>query len=98
VTPSEIVANGGGQDTALRSPLSKRKKLAAERTGYSKLKQAISADELRETTPSKETESYVVPVETTKESTVEDEDDEDDEEYEEDDDFLARELGGEAWG
>lgn len=29
------------------SPLAKRKKLAAERTGYSKLKEAINADDLR---------------------------------------------------
>lgn len=41
VTPSADGVNGTG------SPLAKRKKVAAERTGYSKLKEAISADDLR---------------------------------------------------
>ena len=44
LTPSEIGINGNKD--ALRSPLAKRKKLAANRTGSSKLKVSISAGEL----------------------------------------------------
>ncbi|KAF5392414.1 hypothetical protein D9757_002308 [Collybiopsis confluens] len=45
LTPSEIPGMNGGSDV-LRSPLSKRKKLAADRSGMSKLKVAINADDL----------------------------------------------------
>ncbi|KAJ6601302.1 hypothetical protein DFH09DRAFT_1257841 [Mycena vulgaris] len=47
VTPSADGVNGKGTRDALGSPLAKRKKVAAERTGYSKLKEAISADEIQ---------------------------------------------------
>ncbi|KAJ7629561.1 hypothetical protein B0H17DRAFT_1109791 [Mycena rosella] len=47
VTPSADGVNGSGTRDALGSPLAKRKKVAAERTGYSKLKEAISADEIQ---------------------------------------------------
>jgi RNA polymerase II subunit A-like phosphatase len=47
VTPSADGVNGSGTRDALGSPLAKRKKVAAERTGYSKLKEAISADDLQ---------------------------------------------------
>ncbi|KXN90103.1 RNA polymerase II subunit A C-terminal domain phosphatase [Leucoagaricus sp. SymC.cos] len=45
VTPSEIQSQNG--DDSLRSPLAKRKKLAADR--YSRLKQGITAEELEST-------------------------------------------------
>ncbi|KIK70552.1 hypothetical protein GYMLUDRAFT_253918 [Collybiopsis luxurians FD-317 M1] len=45
LTPSEIPGINGDPDV-LRSPLSKRKKLAADRSGLSKLKVTIHADDL----------------------------------------------------
>jgi RNA polymerase II subunit A-like phosphatase len=46
-TPSEVRGvNDEGGDDALRSPLAKRKRLAAERSGASKLKQEVSAAEV----------------------------------------------------
>lgn len=72
----------------MRSPLAKRKRLAAERTGYSKLKEAISADEVG----SVEKEG----TEADDASSIGGEDDEDEAEAD-DDDFLARELE-EEWG
>ncbi|KAJ7508560.1 hypothetical protein B0H11DRAFT_33549 [Mycena galericulata] len=47
VTPSAEGLNGSGTRDELGSPLAKRKKMAAERTGSSKLKEAISAEDLR---------------------------------------------------
>ncbi|KAH7885992.1 hypothetical protein F5I97DRAFT_2024738 [Phlebopus sp. FC_14] len=96
-TPSE---SGNGtvesQQDILRSPLSKRKRLAASRSGTSKLKETFTADEVasvrrtwsRTNSPQRSTSPYSVP------SPV-DEDDAD--EGGDDDDFLARELG-EEWG
>ncbi|KAJ7103031.1 hypothetical protein B0H15DRAFT_810663 [Mycena belliarum] len=46
VTPSADGTLGNGTRDVLRSPLAKRKKVAAERTGYSKLKEAISAEDV----------------------------------------------------
>ncbi|KAJ4485687.1 hypothetical protein J3R30DRAFT_3441203 [Lentinula aciculospora] len=46
LTPSEIPGMNGDAD-GLRSPLSKRKKVAADRSGMSKLKVAFHADDLR---------------------------------------------------
>jgi len=46
LTPSDGGAYGNSEDDLLRSPLAKRKKLAAERTGSSRLKQGITADDL----------------------------------------------------
>jgi RNA polymerase II subunit A C-terminal domain phosphatase len=110
VTPSEVAVNGGGggasssvisskDDDSLRSPLAKRKKLAAERTGYSKLKEAISADDLKAASTSSDSQPgevashglTVVP-----EGSDDNEDDEGEDE-EDEDDFLARELE-EEWG
>lgn len=99
--------NGAGKDDdILRSPLAKRKKLAAERTGYSKLKEAISANDLHD----KEKDGEKVTgaddraalgvaskVTETMEEEEEDGDGDDEEEEEEEDDFLARELE-EEWG
>ena len=91
VTPSERSTASDQQDI-VRSPLSKRKKLSASRTGMSRLKEAFTAEEiaaasrlgsrsssLQRPTPSPGTPSPI---------------NEDDEE-EEDEDFLAREL--EEW-
>ncbi|KIL71651.1 hypothetical protein M378DRAFT_1020729 [Amanita muscaria Koide BX008] len=99
VTPSERKgANGGpdnGNDDVLRSPLAKRKKLAAERTGYSRLKVAITADDLVHSEMD-DTVSRAVSTPKLAEREVEDGEEGDDEEDDEDD-FLARELE-EEWG
>lgn len=52
-TPSELENDLTGSDS-LRSPLSKRKKIAADRSGLSKLKEGITAGEIREETPDKD--------------------------------------------
>ncbi|KAI0828927.1 hypothetical protein BC628DRAFT_1315803 [Trametes gibbosa] len=46
ITPSEAGSLNGNDPDVLRSPLAKRKKLAADRSGASKLKEAFTADEL----------------------------------------------------
>ncbi|KAF7338557.1 hypothetical protein MVEN_02081900 [Mycena venus] len=85
--------NGSGTRDALGSPLAKRKKVAAERTGYSKLKEAITADELHSGGAPQvdgvgDGEAQVVRrMMTAKERTGEDDEE----------DFLARELE-EEWG
>ncbi|KAG6333899.1 hypothetical protein ID866_5184 [Astraeus odoratus] len=91
-TPSES-GNAATEQDLLRSPLSKRKRLAASRTGMSKLKEAFTAEEIsvasrlrsRSSSLRRPTPSSGVP------SPVDDDDEE------EEDDFLARELG-EEWG
>jgi len=84
LTPSEAGLNASDDDL-LRSPLSKRKKLAKERQNASKLKESISPDEFGQ---------YAPP--TVPSPRAEDEsDDEEDESIfgdDDDDDFLAREL------
>ncbi|THV06613.1 hypothetical protein K435DRAFT_815972 [Dendrothele bispora CBS 962.96] len=105
LTPSEAGINGGDNDV-LRSPLSKRKKLAADRSGYSKLKEAISAEELRPEAGSVKTQSddgssdeRVTPTKATKENNNEEVDDDgyEEEDDDDDDDFLAKEME-EEWG
>ena len=84
VTPSD---GGRGANDLLGSPLAKRKKLAADRTGYSRLKDSISANDLAsERTNSPQPDEG-----------MEEGDEEEEEEEEEEDDFLARELE-EEWG
>jgi RNA polymerase II subunit A-like phosphatase len=84
LTPSEAGLNSSDDDL-LRSPLSKRKKLAKERQNSSKLKVSISPEEF---------DRYALP--TVASRREEDEDDEDEDESifgdDDDDDFLAREL------
>jgi RNA polymerase II subunit A C-terminal domain phosphatase len=87
LTPSEAGLNSGEDDHLLRSPLSKRKKLAKDRQNASKLKESISSEEFRR---------YALP---TVPSPPREEDEEEGDEEEEsifgdddDDDFLAREL------
>lgn len=96
VTPSDVQSQNG--DDSLRSPLAKRKKLAADR--YSRLKQGITAEELASTSIEEEPELIA------KRSALfsgalngDTPEDDSDEEVEEDveDDFLARDLL-EEWG
>ena len=46
LTPSEAGSLNGADPDVLRSPLAKRKKLAADRSGASRLKEAFTAEEL----------------------------------------------------
>lgn len=46
LTPADAVNGAEPDSLLLRSPLAKRKKVAAERAGTSKLKEAVSADDL----------------------------------------------------
>ncbi|KAJ3869306.1 hypothetical protein EV359DRAFT_70029 [Lentinula novae-zelandiae] len=61
LTPSETPGINGDAD-GLRSPLSKRKKVAADRSKMSKLKVAIHADDLRRTASREPSASPVVRV------------------------------------
>lgn len=86
LTPSEAGLNSSGDDL-LRSPLSKRKKLAKDRQNASKLKESIISQE--------EFGRYALP--TVPSPREEDEEDEEEDEGsifgdEDEDDFLAREL------
>lgn len=86
LTPSEAGLNSG-DDGLLRSPLSKRKKLAKDRQNASKLKESIISPE--------EFDRYAPP--TVPSPREEDEEDGDEEEEsifgdDDEDDFLAREL------
>lgn len=103
ITPSD----GGGVpssskiDEGLQSPLAKRKKLAAERTGYSRLKEGITADELLATKDETGSNGSRQPSpKSIAQENVDDQEDEGDDESEDEeseDDFLARELE-EEWG
>ncbi|KAJ7634451.1 hypothetical protein FB45DRAFT_829675 [Roridomyces roridus] len=107
VTPSSDGMNGSVAGDVLRSPLAKRKKVAAERTGYSKLKEGITADELSSSVAAGKQRSVDDDLEesgqTPKSSPSKSSDDGMQEEEEVDgggddqDDFLARELE-EEWG
>ena len=92
LTPSEIGINGN-KDT-LRSPLAKRKKLAANRTGSSKLKVSISAGELSQIGSNDNIKSDI-PEEDDEEVGVDEGIDEGYAAF--DDDFLAGALE-EEWG
>lgn len=102
MTPLEIGNGKNGNaasadDDVLRSPLAKRKKLAAERTGYSRLKEAVTADDLTQTHDSEMRDPATKRVSIPKVVEMDEEEDGDDEEEDEDEDFLARELE-EEWG
>ncbi|KAL4266263.1 RNA polymerase II subunit A C-terminal domain phosphatase [Pleurotus pulmonarius] len=94
VTPSDGGFDGLDKDTLLRSPLAKRKKLAAERSKFSKLKEAITVGDLNNSDDGGATLDPATP------QGMENGDGEDDEDSDEedgldlgfDDDFLAREL------
>jgi RNA polymerase II subunit A C-terminal domain phosphatase len=105
-TPSDrdAVPSSSKIDEGLQSPLAKRKKLAAERTGYSRLKEGITADELLATKDetasngSRQPSPKIIAQENMDDQEGEgDDEDEEEEESEEEDDFLARELE-EEWG
>jgi RNA polymerase II subunit A-like phosphatase len=98
------VPSSSKTDEGLQSPLAKRKKLAAERTGYSRLKEGITADELLaakdETASNGSRRSSSSPKVIAQENIDDQEvegDDEDEDEDSSEDDFLARELE-EEWG
>ena len=98
VTPSDG-GHANGNDQYLRSPLAKRKKLAAERSGFSRLKEGITADELAETASNGLAPvSQKLPVEESVDEEYDDSDDDEDvvEDVEEEEDFLARDF--EDWG
>ncbi|KAI6031553.1 hypothetical protein BKA83DRAFT_26767 [Pisolithus microcarpus] len=93
VTPSDSGNGPNDQQDLLRSPLSKRKKLAASRTGTSKLKEAFTAEQIAEAVRQRSrSNSLQRPLPSSGVPSPADEDDDDEE-----DDFLARELG-EDWG
>ncbi|KIJ21963.1 hypothetical protein PAXINDRAFT_105638 [Paxillus involutus ATCC 200175] len=96
LTPSES-GNTDLQQVLLRSPLSKRKKLAASRTGSSKLKEAFTADEIARSRRSRSRSNSLFrePQSLSLPGSVDEYDGDDGDEDE--DDFLARELG-EEWG
>lgn len=88
MTPSEIGINGNKD--ALRSPLAKRKKLAADRTGSSRLKDSILPSDMKA--------GKGVTAEELKDDLPEEEEGEEEEEDgASDDDFLAGALE-EDWG
>ncbi|KIK94105.1 hypothetical protein PAXRUDRAFT_828314 [Paxillus rubicundulus Ve08.2h10] len=95
LTPSES-GNTDLQLVILRSPLSKRKKLAASRTGSSKLKEAFTADEMARSRRSRSRSNSLFR-ESVSLSLPGSVDEYDGDDGDEDDDFLARELG-EEWG
>lgn len=109
LTPSEVGLNGSIDSDVLRSPLAKRKKLAADRSGTSKLKEAFTADELAKRATSDVEQEDMEPEAVQNgsspagkdEDDTDESDDSDDEDtntpMDDDDDFLARELG-EDWG
>jgi len=109
LTPSEVGLNGRVASDVLRSPLAKRKKLAADRSGNSKLKEAFTADELakrgtpttseQDGTESEPAQKGSSPAERDEDDTDDSDDSDDDNNtpMDDDDDFLARELE-EEWG
>ncbi len=106
ITPSDTASVNGADSDALRSPLAKRKKLALERSGASRLKEGITAEQLK-TTPKKGSDEDDDSTRSQRSSPLNggaDEDEDDDDgtdggsEYNMvEDDFLARELE-EEWG
>lgn len=97
ITPLEV---GAGSDSdGLHSPLAKRKRLAAERSGASKLKDSISANDLVEEDAKTRSATPTSPQANNEDDdmTTDDSDDDDGDGEGEEDDFLARELG-EDWG
>ncbi|KAI0673709.1 hypothetical protein C8Q78DRAFT_1076690 [Trametes maxima] len=106
LTPSEAGSLNGADSDVLRSPLAKRKKLAADRSGASRLKEAFTAEELAKAGGGDDDEGSTgrsrrsSPVNGASEEAGdygEDYEGSDDDNMEEEDDFLARELE-EEWG
>ncbi|KAL5495046.1 FCP1 [Sanghuangporus weigelae] len=93
ITPSEL----GQIPDELRSPLAKRKRVAADRSGMSKLKTAVSADELTTTAGddgslANESSNPATPTQENGSNASLEGDDETEDGEEIDEDFLAREL------
>lgn len=86
-----------GNKDSLRSPLAKRKKLAADRTGASRLKDSISADDLVENHPSPMALTDLAKDDLREEDEEDDGDEEEMDDGDLDDDFLAGALE-EEWG
>ena len=104
LTPSERW--NGDDDDELRSPLSKRKRIAAERSGMSRLKESLTAgdenDEEEEDDVAMRSSQVGTPRRASGDESDEDDEDDDmddssDSGDEDEDDFLARELE-EDWG
>jgi len=108
LTPSEISNRAGssGASDLLRSPLAKRKRLAAERSGASRLKEALSANDLHADADAKENIQEDPSLDANRAGELLDEGDDEEEDGEDEesefgagddleDDFLARELGEE---
>ena len=105
MTPSEIGSLNGADTDVLRSPLAKRKKLAADRSGASPLKEAFTAEQLH--IASRRTSEDFSTKGSRRSSPMNGVGDDDDENTDNDDgasevnmiddDFLARELE-EEWG
>jgi RNA polymerase II subunit A C-terminal domain phosphatase len=103
-TPSEPGRNYNPGKDAPTSPLSKRRKVVAERSGYSKLKHTISAADLSRVDEDRDEDrdhlsgGTTAPL-TTREEEMDDGDNEESswDEDDDDDDFLAREME-EEWG
>ncbi|KAF9486425.1 hypothetical protein BDN70DRAFT_869968 [Pholiota conissans] len=100
--------HANGDENLLQSPLAKRKKLVADRTGSSRLKEGLTADDLQDEGDGDESapaspRQFVIPEgveEIANGGEQEGGDDDDEEEYEEEeeDDFLARDMEEEEWG
>lgn len=104
LTPSEIGSLNGSDSDVLRSPLAKRKKLAADRA--SRLKEAFTAEQMRAAKSQKGRDDDEGSNRSQRSSPINGGGDDDDEDEDEDggseynmveDDFLARELEAE-WG
>lgn len=98
ITPSETTVNGNKD--SLRSPLAKRKKLAAARSGASRLKDSISAGDLAGSEKlllADSTKEDLREEDEEEEEASEDDEEEEIEEGDIDDDFLAGALE-EDWG
>ncbi|KAI8990580.1 hypothetical protein BD414DRAFT_484090 [Trametes punicea] len=103
ITPSEAGSLNGAESDVLRSPLAKRKKLAADRSGASRLKEAFTAEELSrvddddEDSPGRSRRSSPVNGSAEEAGDYGEDYEGSDDEMDEEDDFLARELE-EEWG
>ncbi|OSD03375.1 hypothetical protein PYCCODRAFT_1409741 [Trametes coccinea BRFM310] len=104
ITPSEAGSLNGADPDVLRSPLAKRKKLAADRSGASRLKEAFTAEELSRVADDDDDNtggrsSRSSPINGSAEEAGDYGEDYEgtDDEMDDEDDFLARELE-EEWG
>ncbi|TDL28166.1 hypothetical protein BD410DRAFT_870451 [Rickenella mellea] len=93
LTPSENRSSHLDDEDILRSPLAKRKKMAAERSGLSKLKEGISISDISSAREKGTQEQRAsTPTVQDQDKAGEDEDEDDSEDGDDEDDFLTREL------